>query len=52
MELIARRIMTEACAFDEDRDDPEVGVIVQAELTTAEGSGLLNLEASPECHRI
>jgi hypothetical protein len=44
--------MTEACAFDEDRDDPEVGVIVQGELTTAEGSGLLNLEARPECHRI
>ena len=51
MELIARRIMIEACAFDEDRDDPEVGVIVQGELTTAEGSCLLNLEASPECPR-
>jgi hypothetical protein len=44
--------MTEACAFDEDLDDPEAGVIVKGELTTAEGSGLLNLEARPECHRI
>lgn len=34
VELITMPIMTETCALDEDRDDPEVGVIALGELTT------------------